>query len=43
MRAVTVGLSAKRVHSFRYLAEGDYWFNEDHADGHDGANSLLHT
>ncbi|MEU3776357.1 hypothetical protein AB0F11_24755 [Streptomyces sp. NPDC032472] len=22
---------------------GDYWFDDDHADGHDGANSRLHT
>ncbi|MEU9304861.1 hypothetical protein [Streptomyces sp. NPDC048269] len=43
MRAVTVGLQAKSVHPFRYLAVGDYWFDEDHADGHDGTNSLLHT
>lgn len=42
-RAVTVGLPAKRVRCFRYLAAGDYWFDEDHADGHDGTNSLLHT
>ncbi|MFD3808241.1 isoamylase early set domain-containing protein [Streptomyces sp. NPDC058619] len=43
MRAVTVGLPARGVHSFRYLAAGHYWFDEDHADGHDGINSLLHT
>ncbi|MBT2451428.1 isoamylase early set domain-containing protein [Streptomyces sp. ISL-43] len=42
-RAVTVRLPVKSVHSFRYLAAGDYWFDEDHADGHDGTNSLLHT
>ncbi|MFB7466113.1 isoamylase early set domain-containing protein [Streptomyces sp. NPDC056224] len=42
-RAVTVGLPVKSVHSFRYLAAGDYWFDEDYADGHDGTNSLLHT
>ncbi|MET9324152.1 isoamylase early set domain-containing protein [Streptomyces sp. NPDC003038] len=42
-RAVTVALPRERVHSFRYLAAGDYWFNEDHADEHDGTNSRLHT
>ncbi|MFD3543786.1 isoamylase early set domain-containing protein [Streptomyces sp. NPDC058662] len=43
MRAVTVVLPAKGVHSFRYLADGDHWFDEDQADGHDGTNSRLHT
>ncbi|WP_411107685.1 hypothetical protein [Streptomyces sp. cmx-4-9] len=43
MRAVTVALPGKSVHSFRYLAAGDRWFDEDHADGHDGTNSRLHT
>lgn len=43
MRAVTVALPDKSVHSFRYLAAGDYWFNEEHADGQDGTNSRLHT
>ncbi|GGU51560.1 isoamylase early set domain-containing protein [Streptomyces violascens] len=43
MRAVTVALPAKSRHSFRYLAAGDYWFDEDHADDHDGTNSRLHT
>ncbi|GGT64477.1 isoamylase early set domain-containing protein [Streptomyces purpureus] len=43
MRAVTVALPTKRVHSFRYLAAGDYWFDDEHADGHDGTNSRLHT
>ncbi|MGW5849126.1 isoamylase early set domain-containing protein [Streptomyces sp. NPDC055254] len=43
MRAVSVVLPAKSVHSFRYLAEGDHWFDEDQADGHDGTNSRLHT
>ncbi|MEU9036373.1 isoamylase early set domain-containing protein [Streptomyces sp. NPDC048352] len=42
-RAVTVPLPANSVHSFRYLAAGDYWFDEDQADGHDGTNSRLHT
>ncbi|MFJ5811128.1 isoamylase early set domain-containing protein [Streptomyces sp. NPDC093093] len=42
-RAVTVALPAKRAHSFRYLAAGDYWFNDEGADARDGANSRLHT
>ncbi|MEU2832499.1 isoamylase early set domain-containing protein [Streptomyces lavendulae] len=41
-RAVVVTLRAETAHSFRYLAAGDYWFNEESAD-HDGANSRLHT
>ncbi|MER6781622.1 MULTISPECIES: hypothetical protein [unclassified Streptomyces] len=41
-RAVTVALTAETTHSFRYLAAGDYWFNEECTD-HDGANSRLHT
>ncbi|KOY53780.1 isoamylase early set domain-containing protein [Streptomyces sp. XY332] len=41
-RAVMVTLPAETTHSFRYLAAGDYWFNEESAD-HDGANSRLHT
>ncbi|MFG2982272.1 isoamylase early set domain-containing protein [Streptomyces sp. NPDC048258] len=42
-RAVTVALPRKTSHSFRYLAAGDYWFNDDSADGQDGPNSRLHT
>ncbi|MGX1267493.1 isoamylase early set domain-containing protein [Streptomyces phaeoluteigriseus] len=42
-RAVSVVLPSKSVHSFRYLAADDHWFDEDHADGHDGTNGLLHT
>jgi hypothetical protein len=42
-RAVTVALRGKSVHSFRYLATGGYWFDEEQADGHDGSNSRLHT
>ncbi|MFD3876212.1 isoamylase early set domain-containing protein [Streptomyces sp. NPDC058623] len=41
-RAVTVTLPAKASHSFRYLAAGDYWFNDDSAEGHAG-NSRLTT
>ncbi|MFB6477376.1 isoamylase early set domain-containing protein [Streptomyces virginiae] len=42
-RAVTVALPSKSVHSFRYLAAGDCWFNDECADDHDGPNSRLHT
>ncbi|MFI1647408.1 isoamylase early set domain-containing protein [Streptomyces avidinii] len=42
-RAVTVALPMKSVHSFRYLAAGDYWFNEETAGDQDGPNSRLHT
>ncbi|MFE3581331.1 isoamylase early set domain-containing protein [Streptomyces vinaceus] len=41
MRAVTVTLPAKSEHAFRYLAAGDYWFDEESADGHDGLNSRV--
>ncbi|MFD3547907.1 isoamylase early set domain-containing protein [Streptomyces sp. NPDC058655] len=41
-RAVTVTLAAEVSHSFRYLAAGDYWFNDDSAEGRDG-NSRLTT
>ncbi|MER0443756.1 isoamylase early set domain-containing protein [Streptomyces sp. NPDC006711] len=42
-RAVTVELPDRSTHAFRYLAAGDYWFDDESADGHDGANSRLHT
>ncbi|MFJ4668383.1 hypothetical protein [Kitasatospora purpeofusca] len=42
-RAVTVTLSHDQQLGFRYLADGDYWFDEDNADGHDGRNSPLYT
>ncbi|GHE57497.1 isoamylase early set domain-containing protein [Streptomyces vinaceus] len=42
-RIAEVSLPAHSTHSFRYLAAGDYWFNDEHADGHDGTNSRLHT
>ncbi|MFD3471442.1 hypothetical protein ACFWWM_34885 [Streptomyces sp. NPDC058682] len=42
-RAVTVTLPGKSEHSFRYLAAGDYWFDDESADGHDGVNSRLRT
>ncbi|MFE1413412.1 hypothetical protein ACFW6F_21810 [Streptomyces sp. NPDC058746] len=34
---------AHSAHSFRYLAAGDYWFNDDTADSHHGPNSRIHT
>ncbi|MBT2482372.1 isoamylase early set domain-containing protein [Streptomyces sp. ISL-94] len=42
-RAVTVELPSNSTHSFRYLAAGDYWFNDETAVDHDGPNSRLHT
>ncbi|MFF9978905.1 isoamylase early set domain-containing protein [Streptomyces erythrochromogenes] len=42
-RAVTVELPKGGTHSFRYLAAGDHWFNDDTADDQDGPNSLIHT
>jgi hypothetical protein len=42
-RAVTVTLPVKDRVAFRYLAHGDYWFNDDHADAHDGTNGVLFT
>ncbi|MEU7038519.1 MULTISPECIES: isoamylase early set domain-containing protein [unclassified Streptomyces] len=42
-RAVTVALPRRTSHSFRYLAAGDYWFNDEAADGWEGPNSRLHT
>lgn len=42
-RAITVTLPAKTTHSFRYLAAGDYWFNDESAGDREGPNSRLHT
>ena len=42
-RAAQVVLPAGEQLSFRYLAHGDYWFDDESADGHDGRNSILHT
>ncbi|MFD5143996.1 isoamylase early set domain-containing protein [Streptomyces sp. NPDC058401] len=42
-RSVTVELPSESTHSFRYLAAGDYWFNDESAGDHDGPNSRLHT
>ncbi|MFZ3493085.1 isoamylase early set domain-containing protein [Streptomyces sp. 5.8] len=42
-RAVTVELPSKGTHSFRYLAAGDYWFNDESAGDQVGPNSRLHT
>ncbi|WP_346766509.1 hypothetical protein [Streptomyces sp. A1547] len=41
-RAVTVALPGETAQSFRYLAAGDYWFNDESTD-HDGANNRLPT
>ncbi|WP_344551235.1 hypothetical protein [Streptomyces spororaveus] len=40
---VTVELPNESTHSFRYLAAGDYWFNDESAGDQDGPNSRLHT
>ncbi|MFE6849086.1 isoamylase early set domain-containing protein [Streptomyces sp. NPDC057686] len=42
-RAATVALPVHGSHAFRYLAAGDYWFDEEQADRHDGTNSRLDT
>jgi hypothetical protein len=42
-RAVSVVMPAEQRVAFRYLAHGDYWFDEDAADSHDGRNSIVHT
>ncbi|MCY0943198.1 MULTISPECIES: isoamylase early set domain-containing protein [Streptomyces] len=42
-RAVTVALPSKTAHAFRYLAAGDYWFNDESAGDREGSNSRLHT
>ncbi|MDH6137863.1 1,4-alpha-glucan branching enzyme [Kitasatospora sp. MAA4] len=42
-RSVTVALPADERVCFRYLAHGDYWFDDEGADGHDGTNGYLHT
>ncbi|MEV6013163.1 isoamylase early set domain-containing protein [Streptomyces sp. NPDC051976] len=42
-RAVTVQMPAEQRVHFRYLAHGDYWFDEDGADGHDGQNGYVRT
>ncbi|MEV4948907.1 isoamylase early set domain-containing protein [Streptomyces sp. NPDC053755] len=42
-RAVTVTLPGESTHAFRYLAAGDYWFNDEGADALEGPNSLVRT
>ncbi|MFG2332378.1 isoamylase early set domain-containing protein [Streptomyces sp. NPDC048604] len=42
-RAVTVALPRRSSISFRYLAAGDYWFNDESADAQDGPNSRVDT
>ncbi|MFE9633367.1 isoamylase early set domain-containing protein [Streptomyces sp. NPDC006463] len=42
-RAVTVELPRDSSHAFRYLAAGDYWFNDESAGDREGVNSRLHT
>ncbi|WP_240805253.1 isoamylase early set domain-containing protein [Streptomyces sp. A1547] len=42
-RTARVALPTHSTHSFRYLAAGDYWFNDEQADSDDGTNSHIHT
>ncbi|MFI8497799.1 isoamylase early set domain-containing protein [Streptomyces sp. NPDC085524] len=42
-RAAHVSLPSHSSHSFRYLAAGDYWFDDEQADLHDGINGRIHT
>ncbi|MFE2146869.1 isoamylase early set domain-containing protein [Streptomyces sp. NPDC059456] len=42
-RTARVSLPAHTSQAFRYLAADDYWFNDEHADHHDGTNSRIHT
>ncbi|MEJ8645649.1 hypothetical protein WKI68_39480 [Streptomyces sp. MS1.HAVA.3] len=42
-RAVTVELPSDTAQSFRYLAAGDYWFNDESVGDREGAESCLHT
>lgn len=42
-QAVTVQLPPESDQSFRYLASGDYWFNDESAGDREGPNSRLHT
>ncbi|WP_443067742.1 hypothetical protein [Streptomyces sp. NBC_01351] len=42
-QVVMVELPSESTHSFRYLAAGDYWFNDESAGGQDGRNSRLHA
>ncbi|MFD8411036.1 MULTISPECIES: hypothetical protein [unclassified Streptomyces] len=41
-RAVTAEPPPENSRSSRYLAAGDYWFNDDSAQDGEGANSRLH-
>lgn len=41
--AVTVELANASTHSFRYLAAGDYWFNDESTGDQDGPNSRLRS
>ncbi|MFI1945128.1 isoamylase early set domain-containing protein [Streptomyces virginiae] len=42
-RAASVALPTNSAYSFRYLAVGGHWFDDEQADSHDGTNSRLHT
>ncbi|MFE6054912.1 hypothetical protein ACFQ6N_29525 [Kitasatospora sp. NPDC056446] len=40
---MTVEMPAEQRVAFRYLARDGNWFDDQEADGHDGANGYLHT
>ncbi|WP_405959336.1 hypothetical protein [Streptomyces sp. NBC_00868] len=40
---MAVELPSERTHSFRHLAAGDYWFNDETAGDQDGPRSRLRT
>ncbi|WTG70105.1 hypothetical protein OH790_06450 [Streptomyces sp. NBC_01568] len=42
-RAVTVELPSESARSFRYLAAGDYWFDDESAGDREGPDRRLHT
>ncbi|KWX02305.1 hypothetical protein C3Y87_01915 [Carbonactinospora thermoautotrophica] len=42
-RSVSITLRQGQTVRFRYLGADGYWFDEEHADGHDGQNCLIRT
>ncbi|WP_328786442.1 MULTISPECIES: isoamylase early set domain-containing protein [unclassified Streptomyces] len=42
-RAAEVSLPAHSSDSFRYRAAGDHWFDDEHADHHNGTNNRIRT
>ena len=41
--AASAVLPKGQVTAFRYLADGGLWFDDAHADHHDGTNGYIHT